>query len=97
VRRWPLPMRWSSCCAFAVRVGFAARDGVGAAPVSYLVSAWNRFLLTAKAGTTVSGTAAVVLHVRPGTGGRTIKIKIEASDQVGNDRRVVRTLKLPRC
>jgi len=51
-----------------VRVGFAARDGVGAAPVSYLVSAWNRFLLTAKAGT-----------------------------QVGNDRRVVRTLKLPRC
>jgi hypothetical protein len=25
------------------------------------------------------------------------EIKIEASDQVGNDRRVVRTLMLPRC
>ena len=82
-------------CAYAVRVGFAARDGARAARVSYLVSAWNRFLLAAKDGTTLSGTAAVVLHVQPGAGGRTIRLKVEASDQFGNDRRVVRRLKLP--
>lgn len=82
-------------CAYAVRVGFAARDGIRSARVSYHVSAWNRFLLAAEDGTTLSGTAAVVLHVQPGTGGRTIRLKVEASDQFGNDRRVVRTLRLP--
>jgi hypothetical protein len=82
-------------CAYAVRIGFVARDGARAARVYYHVSAWNRFLLAAKDGTTVPGTAAVVLRIRPGAGGRMIRLAVEASDQVGNDRRVVRTLRLP--
>lgn len=51
-------------------------------------------LLAAKAVTTVLGTAAVALQVRPATGRKTIRLEIEVSDQVGKERKIVRTLEL---
>jgi hypothetical protein len=78
-----------------VRIAFSARDGEHRAPVDFLVSASNRYLLAARSGTTTTGTAAVVLRVRPGKGGRTIRLKVEASDRVGNTTTVFRPLELP--
>lgn len=78
-----------------VRVAFSARDREHSASIDFLVSASNRFLLAARSGTTASDAASVVLRVRPGSGGRAIRVKIEASDRVGNATTVVRTLTLP--
>lgn len=77
-----------------VRIALTARDGES--PVYFLVSASNRFLLAARSGTTATGIAVVALRVHPGTGGPTIRLKLEASDRVGNTTTVVRTLDLPR-
>ena len=78
-----------------VLVALTAKDGEHGSGVDFIVSARNRFLLAAKSGRIVSGAAAVALRVRPGTGGRTIRLKVEATDRVGNATTVVRTLTLP--
>jgi hypothetical protein len=80
--------------AYVVRVGLLADDYPGHSPVDIHVSASNRFLLGAKEGTTTSGKASVILRLRPVTGGRTVKLKIVASDRVGNYRTLERTIEL---
>jgi hypothetical protein len=80
--------------AYVVRVGFLAGDYPERSPVDFLVTANSRFLLGAKEGTTTSGKASVSLRLRPVTGGRTIKLRIVASDRVGNYRTLERTIEL---
>ena len=81
---------------YVVRVTFVADDGPASSPVDFLVTANSRFLLAARDGTTTSGKASVGLRLRPGRGSRTIKLKVVASDRVGNYRTLVRTIELRR-
>jgi hypothetical protein len=78
-----------------VRIAFSTSDRDRRSPVDFLVSASNRYLLAARSGTTATGTAVVALRVRAGRGGRTIRLKLEASDRVGNTTTIVRRLQLP--
>ena len=80
--------------SYAVRIAFTARDDPARSPVDFLVTAKDRYLLAAKAGRATSGTTTVKLAVRPTTGSRTIQLKLVASDAVGNQRTIVRTLQL---
>ena len=75
--------------AHVVWVSFRARDTAGGS-VSYLVTAKSSAVLAAKYGLARSGTTSVVLTVRPRTGERSLRIEIEAVDEVGNVRLVVR-------
>ena len=79
---------------YLVRIAFTARD-TGRQSVDVLVSARNRFLLAARSGRSVSGTASVALRLRPGDGGRKIRLKIEATDRVGNTTTAFATVVLP--
>ncbi len=76
--------------AYVVRVSFRAHDDFGG-PVSYLVTARSRFLLAAKYDTALPETSSVVLHVRPRTDDRMVRLEIEASDPLGNVRSIART------
>jgi hypothetical protein len=77
--------------AHVVRVSFRAHDASGG-PVSYLVAARSGVLLAASYGVARSGTTSVALRVRPRSGERSLRVAIEATDQVGNVRTVVRAL-----
>ena len=68
-----------------------------AGPVSFLVTARSRVLLAAKYGVALPDTSGVVLNVLPRAGERRVRLDIEASDQVGNVRTIVRTRALPRA
>jgi hypothetical protein len=80
--------------AYVVRVGLLADDSPERSPVDVLVTASSRFLLGAKEATSTSGKASVILRLRLVTRGRTIKLKIVASDGVGNYRTLERTIEL---
>jgi hypothetical protein len=80
--------------SYVVRIAFTARDGDHRS-VDFVVAARNRFLLAARTGTSVTGAASVGLRIRPGRGGRTIRLKIEATDRVGNTTTVASTVALP--
>lgn len=82
--------------AYVVRLAFTARDASGG-PVSFIVTARSSALLAAKYGIAVAETSSLVLNVRPRAGERTITLEIAATDQVGNERAIVRLRTLPRA
>ena len=75
--------------AHVARVVFSARDASGG-PVSYLVAAKSSTLLAAAYGIARPGMTSVALRVRPRAGERSVRVEIEATDQVGNERAIVR-------
>jgi hypothetical protein len=77
-----------------VRLTFSARDASGG-PVSFLATARSSTLLGAKYGIAGSGETSVVLSVRPRSGDRAVRLEIVATDQVGNERTIVRLRALP--
>jgi len=80
---------------YLIRVELSTRDNVPGNPVSFMLTAWSRFLLAAKSGTTSTGTAAIAVRVRSDERARTIRLKIEALDPVGNEADLVCLLQLP--
>ena len=81
--------------AYLIRLRLSARDPAGG-QVTFLVTARSSILLAAKYDTAPSGSASVVLSVRPRAGERRVRLEVAANDQVGNERTVVRVLNLPR-
>ena len=82
--------------AYAVRVSFSARDNVPGNSVAYRLGVSTGYLsLATKAGTTGSGTVTLTLRVRPRQQTRNLRIEIVASDPIANERKLVRSLKLP--
>jgi hypothetical protein len=76
--------------AYVVRISFKACDASGG-PVSYLVTGRSSLLLAAKYGIAGSGTTSVVLGVHPRAAEHSVRVEIEAADQVGNERLIART------
>ena len=81
--------------AYLIRLRLSARDPAGG-QVTFLVTARSSILLAAKYDTAPSGSASVVLRMRPRAGERRVRLEVAANDQVGNERTVVRVLNLPR-
>jgi hypothetical protein len=80
---------------YVVHVELSLRDEVPATPVTFFVTARSRYLLAGKSETTSSGKASVDLRVRPGRA-RTLRLRIDAWDPVGNAAATGRSLRLPR-
>ena len=80
--------------AYLIRLRLSARDASGG-QVNFLVTARSSILLAAKYGIAPSGTASVVLGVRPRPGEHRVRLEVAANDQVGNERTIVRALTLP--
>jgi hypothetical protein len=78
---------------YLIRVELSTRDNVGGNPVSFMLTAWSRFLLAAKSGTTSTGTASIVVRIRSDEAARRIRLKVEVWDPVGNEAALVRPLK----
>jgi hypothetical protein len=84
--------------AYLIRVALSLRDDVEGNPVTYELKATERRTeLAAKEGTTASGSVVTTLRVRPSSKHvRSVDLHLRASDPIGNEQFLVRTLKLPR-
>jgi hypothetical protein len=84
--------------AYSVAVALALRDDVADNAVSYTVNVLNgRKVIATIAGASNTGTATTTLRVqRPTTSLRSIQLQVIASDPVGNETTVTRTVALPR-
>jgi hypothetical protein len=81
---------------YVVSVAFTAADDVDGNKVSYKVSAFRSGrLLASKQGDLVTGATSVSLRIRPRGRPRTVRLKIQAWDPVGNTRLAVRSQELP--
>ena len=81
--------------SYRLRVAFTTVDAPGNT-VRYLVSIrGGEWILASTGGRTESGRAAVALQVRPARQIRMVRLEITASDPLGNERVVSRTLRLP--
>lgn len=81
---------------YVVSVAFTAADDVDGNKVSYRVSALRSGgLVASKQGDLVTGATSVSLRIRPRGRPRTVRLKIQAWDPVGNTRVVARSQELP--
>jgi hypothetical protein len=81
--------------AYLVRLAFSVRDDVETNAVSYEAKVRaGAFETVPRKGDTRSGTVSLSLRLRPPRGMRTVRIVITASDPVGNERTVTRSLRL---
>lgn len=82
--------------AYRIRIGISVRDGSQANAVSYRIAVRSGAgELASKSGETTSGTASTTLRVRPNKNVRSLRLVIVASDPLGNERTVTRSLRLP--
>ena len=79
---------------YLIRVELSTRDNVRSNPVSFMLTAWSRFLLAAKSGATSTGTASIAVRISPHEAARTIRLKIEVWDPLGNESAVSHVLTL---
>jgi hypothetical protein len=87
--------------AYSIRVALALRDDVEGNTVAYMLRvtqtrAHRLIVLASKEGTTASGSVSTMLRVVPGKRVRTVQLRLSASDPVGNEMSIARSLKLPR-
>jgi hypothetical protein len=84
--------------AYLIRVSFSVRDDVQANPVAYrLKVAQSRIEIASKEGTSASGLVSTTLRVEPFRKGlRSVGLYLRASDPVGNEQLLNRSLRLPR-
>lgn len=91
--RLTTPKGWVS-----LRIAFTSSDnGAGNAvayAVSYEISA-DAYQFGRRTGTATSSRVAVVFKLKPQKSARHVKVEIVAVDPVGNERHLVRTVKLP--
>ncbi len=83
---------------YSIRLVLVARDDVADNAVSYRVTAsGSGFTSVTKLGTTATGTASLTFRVRTSNArARMVQLAVSASDPVGNERTLTRSLKLPR-
>jgi hypothetical protein len=77
---------------YSVRVAFVARD---ASIVSYAMTISGSGVYVRRSGTTSSGTVSRAFRVRPDKPVRRLLLVVRASDAVGNETRVARSLRVP--
>jgi len=81
--------------AYTVRANFYARDNVDGNAVTYRVAVTSAGVeLARKTGKTTSGRVSVALRIRPPARSRTVRLEIDLSDPLGNQRRFTRSLRL---
>jgi hypothetical protein len=83
---------------YLIRVAISLGDNVEGNPVTYKLKATERRTeLARKEGTTASGSVVTTLRVEPSSKRvRSVDLHLRASDPIGNEQFLVRTLKLPR-
>lgn len=81
---------------YLLRIAFSARDDLVGNPVEYLLLPTSgSFRLPFSEGRTTSGDVSVALKIRLSSGHRRpLLLEIRATDPVGNQRRIVRSVKL---
>jgi hypothetical protein len=62
---------------YLIRVELSTRDNLGGNPVSFMLTAWSRFLLAAKSGTTSTGRTSIAVRIRSDEAARRIRLKVE--------------------
>lgn len=80
--------------AYTVRVVLSLADNGGGAVTYVLQVADTRKSLVYKVGTTATGASAVTFRIRPAKGTRSLRCKIDATDAVGNEATLARTIRL---
>lgn len=91
--RLTTPKGWVS-----LRIAFTSSDNVAGNAVTYAVSyeiSADAYQLGRRTGTATSSRVAVVFKLKPQKSARHIKVEIIAVDPVGNERHLVRIVKLP--
>jgi hypothetical protein len=81
--------------SYRVGIAFSANDTPGNVVRYRITIRGGGSTVGGRAGETASGTASVALRVRPRKGLRRIGLQITASDPLGNERTIARSLKLP--
>ena len=83
---------------YSLRLVVAIRDDVDGNPVGYAVTVkGNGSALGRKVGSTASGAVTLTIRVRvPNSRLRTIRVQVTATDPIGNERSLARSLTLPR-
>lgn len=87
--------------AYSIRVAFSIRDDVEGNTVAYRLRVAQTRLhrlidLASKEGETASGSVLTTLLVVPGKRARSVQLLLTASDPLGNEVSITRSLKLPR-
>jgi hypothetical protein len=80
---------------YRVGIAFSANDTPGSVVRYRITIKGGGSTVGGRAGETASGTASVALRVRPRKGLRRVGLQITASDPLGNERTIARSLKLP--
>jgi hypothetical protein len=91
--RLTTPKGWVS-----LRIAFTSSDNVAGNAVTYAVSyeiSADAYQFGRRTGTATSSRVAVVFKLKPQKSARHVKVEIVAVDPVGNERHLVRTVKLP--
>lgn len=81
--------------SYVLRLAFSARDASGSA-VGYHVVVTGKGVLEGKSGTTASGNAAAAIRLKAAKGVRRLRVEITATDPVGNESRMSRSVAIPR-
>jgi len=81
--------------AYMVTVAFVARDSANEGASYRLKAKVGTRTLASQAGRTALQAEVASLTVRPPSGARTLQLELTATDEVGNARTVMRSLKLP--
>jgi hypothetical protein len=80
---------------YRVAIAFSASDTPGNVVRYRITVTGGGSTVGGRAGETASGTTSVALRVRPRKGLRRIGLRISASDPLGNERTISRSLRLP--
>jgi hypothetical protein len=82
--------------SYSIGIAFTARDAGEGSAVSYRITVGSgAAVLVARSGETTSGTASATFRVRPKKNVKSLRLVIVASDPLGNERTVTRSVKLP--
>ena len=80
---------------YTLQIAFVARDDIAENRVAYVVGAQVGMAFSFRRGETSTGTVSVSFRVRPARGVKTVRVRIRAGDPIGNERELVRTVRLP--
>jgi hypothetical protein len=81
--------------SYRIGIAFSANDTPGNVVRYRITIRGGGSTVGGRAGETASGTASVALRVRPRKGLRRIGLQITASDPLGNERTIARSVRLP--
>jgi hypothetical protein len=82
---------------YLIRVALSLQDDIAGNPVEYSLKATDGpWYLDSTSGTTASGSVSTTLNILVGKRVRDVRLHLHASDPVGNESLIVKSLRLPR-